>query len=324
MNRSEVVTIQCLFKKIQQNLLHFFSLVGRLMSSGYYKQELCRGKRGYEIPEIYVFQTRNLKLSFHTSGSLPNHQAIDSFGVTFAFTSLKASFLSKLHPTIWSIAICVVFFVSISRQHFGVWMHCEITMHYIHGFGYSTFEFVTRVAEYSRMILSYNGNGNPKRDYYTQEYYGLQSSADGNYGINILDEREMEIEWIEQGLQIERSQGVNQLNRSLQTQGHGHIAGIKQRCTTDPNMKTIIKIVTKQGLTFDRFELKGSAEVGFLGTISKSSAKNCTEPTTESQVYNCQFFIGYLDLHGFICELFALLSTTLTIINEHCVAEPLY
>lgn len=36
-------------------------------------------------------------------------------------------------------------------------------------------------------------------DYYTQEYYGLQSSADGNYGINILDEREMEIEWIEQG-----------------------------------------------------------------------------------------------------------------------------
>lgn len=48
------------------------------------------------------------------------------------------------------------------------------------------------------------------------------------------------------------------------------------------------------------------------------------EPTTESQVYNCQFFIGYLDLHGFICELFALLSTTLTIINEHCVAEPLY
>lgn len=39
--------------------------------------------------------------------------------------------------------------------------------------------------------------------------------------------------------------------RSLQTQGHRYIVGIKQRCTTDPNMKTIIKIVTKIGLTYE-------------------------------------------------------------------------
>lgn len=45
------------------------------------------------------------------------------------------------HPTVWSISICVVFSVSITRLHFGVWLRCEITMHYIHGFGYSTFGF---------------------------------------------------------------------------------------------------------------------------------------------------------------------------------------
>jgi len=69
------------------------------------------------------------------------------------------------HPTVGSISICVVFSVSIRRLHFGVWMHCEITMHYIHGFGYSTFEFcASYAAEYSRMTLFCNGNGKAKRD----------------------------------------------------------------------------------------------------------------------------------------------------------------
>lgn len=68
------------------------------------------------------------------------------------------------HPTVWSISICVVFSVSISRLHFVVWMHCEITMHYIHGFRYSTFEFRdSYAAEYSRMTLFCNGNGKAKR-----------------------------------------------------------------------------------------------------------------------------------------------------------------
>lgn len=40
----------------------FFFLVGCLISYGYNTQELHWGKRDYEIPEIYVFQTR-IKLS---------------------------------------------------------------------------------------------------------------------------------------------------------------------------------------------------------------------------------------------------------------------
>lgn len=69
------------------------------------------------------------------------------------------------HPMVWSISLCVVFSVSISRLHFGVWwVHCEISMHYIHGFGYSTFEFRdSYAAEYSRMTLICNGNGEAKR-----------------------------------------------------------------------------------------------------------------------------------------------------------------
>lgn len=46
---------------------------------------------------LYIIQIRNLNLSFHISGSLPNHHVINSFGVTLALTSfVRASFLSKL------------------------------------------------------------------------------------------------------------------------------------------------------------------------------------------------------------------------------------
>lgn len=46
---------------------------------------------------LYIIQIRNLNLSFHISGSLPNHQVINSFGVTLALTFfVRASFLSKL------------------------------------------------------------------------------------------------------------------------------------------------------------------------------------------------------------------------------------
>lgn len=69
------------------------------------------------------------------------------------------------HPTVWSISICVVFSVSISGLHFAVRTHCEISMHYIQGFGYSTFEFwESHAAEYSRITLFCNGNGKAKGD----------------------------------------------------------------------------------------------------------------------------------------------------------------
>lgn len=68
------------------------------------------------------------------------------------------------HLTVWSVSICVIFSGRTGRLHFEVWMHWEITMHYIHGFGYRTSEFHdSYAAEYSRIMLFCNGNGKAKR-----------------------------------------------------------------------------------------------------------------------------------------------------------------
>lgn len=88
------------------------------------KRELCRKYRDTAIT--------NVKSS---------HQCI-SWDKLCSERPKSSNVAAMRHPTVWSIFICVVFSVSISRLHFGVWMHCEITMHYIHGFGYSTFEFL--------------------------------------------------------------------------------------------------------------------------------------------------------------------------------------
>lgn len=123
----------------------------------------------------------NLSVYFNVTSTLEKRELCRKYRDT-AITNVKSSYQciswDKLcserpkssnvaairHPTVWSISVCVVFSVSISRLHFGVWMHCEITMHYIHGFGYSTFGFCDfYAAEYSRMTLFCNGNGKAKR-----------------------------------------------------------------------------------------------------------------------------------------------------------------
>lgn len=126
---------------LDSNLYVYFNVTSTLE-----KRELCRKYRDTAIT--------NVKSS---------HQCI-SWDKLCSERPKSSNVAAIRHPTVWSISVCVVFSVSISRLHFGVWMHCEITMHYIHGFGYSTFGFCDfYAAEYSRMTLFCNGNGKAKR-----------------------------------------------------------------------------------------------------------------------------------------------------------------